>query len=162
MLNSLFLVEKELLPLPILYLSRFIIANKAQYYDLLLQVTRAEAWEPWLIFMLRGVAETATWTTRKINAIRRLSEDTVDFVRARLPKVYSRELVEVIFEQPYCRISDVVEAGVVGRQAAARYLKALASIGVFREKKVGRELLFIHSRLLDLLSSDTHQVSPYE
>ena len=159
-LNSLFLVEQELLPLPILYLSRFIIASKADYYDLLLRVTRAEAWEPWLIYMLRGIEETAIWTTKKIAAIRRLADDTVAFVRSRLPKIYSRELVDVIFEQPYCRIANVVEAGIVGRQAASRYLKALTSSGVLREQTAGREKLFIHPRLLTLLTSDRHDFDP--
>ena len=161
-LNSLFLVEQGLLPLPILYLSRYIIANKADYYHLLLGVTGAERWEPWLLYMLRGVEETAIWTTNKIAAIRRLADDTVAFVRARLPKIYSRELVDVVFEQPYSRIANVVEAGIVGRQAASRYLKALTSIGVLREQTAGREKLFIHGRLLALLASDTHEWDSYE
>lgn len=160
-LNSLFLVEQGLLPLPILYLSRYILANKADYYHLLLGVTRAEGWDAWLIYMLRGVEETAIWTTQKIAAVRRLADDTVGFVRSRLPKIYSRELVDVIFEQPYCRIRDVVQAGIVGRQAASRYLKALTSIGVLREQAAGRERLFIHPRLLKLLTSDTHELEPY-
>ena len=161
-LNNLFLVEQGLLPQPILYLSRYIIANKADYYDLLLQVTRTEAWEPWLIYMLRGVEETAIWTTKKIAAIRRLVKDTVAFVRSRLPKIYSRELVDIIFEQPYCRIANIVEAGIVGRQAASRYLKALTAIGVLREETAGRERLFIHPRLLTLLTNDTHEFDPLE
>jgi Fic family protein len=161
-LNSLFLVEQGLLTLPILYLSRFIITNKSDYYGLLLEVTRSEAWDPWLIYMLQGVEETAIWTTGKIAAIRRLADHTAAVVRSRLPKIYSRELVNIIFEQPYCRISDVVKAGVVGRQAASRYLKALASIGVLRERTTGREKLFVHPRLLGLLNNDTHEFEPYE
>ncbi|MCH7564030.1 MAG: Fic family protein [Gemmatimonadetes bacterium] len=160
-LNILFLVEQGLLPLPILYLSRYILANRADYYDLLLQVTRAQAWEPWLIYMLRGVEETATWTTRKIAAIRTLANDTVLFVRSQLPKIYSRELVDVIFEQPYCRIENIVDADIVGRQAASRYLKALTSIGVLREETFGREKLFIHPRLLTLLTGDEQEFDPY-
>ena len=160
-LNSLFLVEQGLLPLPVLYLSRYIVTNKDDYHDLLLGVTRAEEWEPWLIYMLRGVEETAIWTTRKIDAIRKLADNTATFVRSRLPKIYSRELVEVIFEQPYCRITNVVQAGIVGRQAASRYLKALTSVGVLREQTAGRERLFIHRRLLTLLASDRHEYHPY-
>ena len=160
-LNILFLVEQGLLPSPILYLSRYIIANKADYYDLLLEVTSAGAWEPWLLFMLGGVEETAVWTTAKIAAIRNLATVTADFTRRMLPKIYSRELVDVVFEQPYCRIADVVEAGIVERQAAARYLKALASIGVLSEKAVGREKLFVHSKLLTLLMGDSNDSDPY-
>ncbi len=111
--------------------------------------------------MLRGVEETAIWTTKKIAAIRRLADDTVALVRSRLPKIYSRELVDIIFEQPYCRIANIVKAGIVGRQAASRYLKALTSIGVLREETAGRERLFIHPRLVTLLTNDTHEFNPY-
>lgn len=102
-INILYLIEKKLLTLPILYLSRHVIAHKADYYRLLLDVTRIQAWEPWLLFMLQAVAETSTWTTAKIAAIRALAEHTTEHVRARVPKIYSRELVDVIFEQPCCR-----------------------------------------------------------
>ncbi len=128
-LNSLFLVEQELLPLPILYLSRFIIARKADYSTLLRGVTRDDAWEPWILFMLEGVQETALWTTSKINAIHRLMAATVEYVRHAVPKIASRELIDVIFEQPYSRIGNLVERELAGRQAASRHLKALTAIG---------------------------------
>lgn len=161
-LNSLFLVEEGLLPMPILYLSRYIIGHKADYYRLLLAVTRDAAWEAWILYMLRGVEETATWTTGKIGAIRKLSADTADHVRQTLPRIYSRELVDVIFEQPYCRIANLVEAGIAGRQAASRYLKALAAAGVLREQAFGREKLFVHPKLMDLLVKDTNTFAPYK
>ena len=160
-LNSLFLVDQGLLPLPILYLSRYLIAHRTDYYRLLNGVTRDRAWEPWLLFMLRGVEETSTWTMAKIAAIRKLAAATVEFVRHELPKIYSRELVDVIFEQPYCRIANVVEAGIVERQAASRYLKALVSIGVLQEQAMGRERLFVHPRLLALLTTDTNTFASY-
>ena len=153
-LNSLFLVEQDLLTLPILYLSRHIIAHKRDYYRLLLEVTSKGAWEPWLLYMLQGVKETATWTTAKIGAIRRLAEDTTTLVRQRLPKIYTRELVDVIFEQPYCRIANLVEAKIAHRQAASRYLKALVAIGVLEERSFGREKLFVNPRLLNLLTRE--------
>jgi Fic family protein len=160
-LKSLFLVEEGLLPLPILYLSRHIISRKDDYYRLLLAVTRDGAWEDWLLYMLRGVEETAIWTTGKIAAIRKLSGDTAEHVRQTLPKIYSRELIDVIFEQPYCRIANIVEAGISGRQAASRYLKALAGAGVLREQTFGREKLFVHPKLMRLLTRDTHTFEPY-
>ncbi len=160
-LNSLFLVEQGLLPLPILYLSRYIIAHKADYYRLLLAVTREGAWEPWLLYMLRAVADTAAWTTAKIDAVRGLSGDTAEYVRAKLPKIYSRELVDAIFEQPYCRIANLVQAGIAGRQAASRHLKALASIGVLSEQPFGREKLFVHPKLMKLLTRDGNAFAAY-
>ena len=152
--NSLFLVERELLTLPILYLSRYIIAHKPDYYRLLLEVTSKGAWEPWLLYMLQAVHETAIWTTAKIGSIRTLTEDAVTLVRQRLPKIYSRELVDVIFEQPYCRIANLVDANIAERQAASRYLKALVSIGLLEERTVGREKLFVNPKLLELLTKE--------
>ncbi len=160
-LNSLFLVEQGLLPLPILYLSRAIIANKADYYRLLLAVTRDGAWEPWLLYMLRAVEDTAAWTTAKIGAIRKLADDTTQYVRMKLPKFYSRELVDVVFEQPYCRIANLVESKIAGRQAASRYLKALASIGVLSEQTFGKEKVFVHPKLMTLLTRDSNAIEPY-
>jgi len=160
-LNSLFLVEQGLLPLPILYLSRYIIANRVDYYRLLLAVTREDAWEPWLLYMLRAVEDTAIWTTAKIGAIRALIAHTTEHVRRQLPKIYSRELVDMVFEQPYCRIANLVNAGIAERQAASRYLKALASIGVLREQSLGRDKLFMHPRLMSLLTRDDNDFEPY-
>ena len=160
-INILYLIQQDLLQLPILYLSRHIIANKNDYYKLLLDVTRDEAWEPWILFMLKAVEETSRWTTDKIAAIRSLSDHTTEFVRRNLPKIYTRELVDVIFEQPYCRISDLVNKGVAKRQAASRYLKSLVDVGVLNEISVGKEKLFIHPKLMKLLSRDTNQFERY-
>jgi Fic family protein len=160
-LNSLYLIQEDLLTLPILYLSRYIIQHKADYYRLLLDVTRHGAWEPWLIYVLRGVEETARWTIAKIAAIRALSALTVAHVRQAAPKIYSRELVDLIFDLPYCRIQNVVDANLGGRQAASRYLKQLVSIGALEEITLGREKLFIHPKLMQLLTKDDNTVTAY-
>ena len=160
-LNSLYLVQTELLTLPILYLSRHIIARKSEYYRLLLAVTCDQAWEPWLLYMIEAVEETARWTTAKIAAIRRLAEHTRNHVRTARPKIYSQELIDVIFAQPYCRISDLGEAGIAKRQTASSYLKELVTLGVLQERKVGREKLFVHPRLMTLLTTDGDTFPPY-
>jgi len=157
-LNSLFLIQENLLTVPILYLSRYIIRHKESYYSLLIDVTRHEAWEPWLLYMLEAVRDTAQWTGAKIEAIRGLSELTAAHVREHLPKIYSRELVDVLFCQPYCRIGHLVESGVAQRQAASRYLTALVGIGVLEERKVGRDKLFVNPRLMRLLTDEEHRV----
>lgn len=161
-INILYLIQQNLLGLPVLYLSRHIIAHKADYYRLLLDVTRKGAWEPWILFMLQAVEETAQWTTAKIGAIRRLAEHTSNYIREKQPKIYSRELVDVIFEQPYCRIANLVDKRIAQRQAASSYLKDLVSIGVLREQQVGREKLFIHPRLMQLLTRDSNEFAGYE
>lgn len=160
-LNSLYLIEQGLLTLPILYLSRYIIDHKADYYRLLLAVTRNEAWEEWVLYLVRGVEETAAWTVAKIEAIRALMAATTDHVRSTAPKVYSRELVELVFELPYCRIQNVTAAGIAQRQAASRYLKKLVDAGVLEERTVGREKLFVHPKLLRLLTRDGNAFAPY-
>jgi Fic family protein len=160
-INILYLIEQDLLQLPILYLSRHIIANKSDYYKLLLEVTTDQAWEPWILFMLKAVEETSRWTTDKITAIRMLSDHTAEFIRSKLPKIYTRELVDVIFEQPYCRISDLVEKGIAKRQSASRYLKELVEAGVLNEMGAGKEKLFIHPKLMRLLSRDGNKFVRY-
>ena len=153
-LNILFLVEQGLLDSPILYLSRYVIANKAEYYRLLLEVTREQAWEKWVMYMLEGVEETCNWTTDKIKAIRELMQHTSQYVAAKLPKIYSWELVEALFKQPYCRINNLVAADIAKRQTASVYLKQLCDIGVLREIRSGRETLFVHPKYIELLSGE--------
>jgi Fic family protein len=160
-LNLLMLVEQGLLELPVLYLSRYILQEKASYYRGLNAVTTDATWQPWVLFMLSAVTETAHWTTGKIRAICQLQESAIAFARERAPKIYSRELVDLLFVQPYCRIQNVVESGVAKRQTASTYLKQLADLGMLREVKIGREKLFLHPNFVRLLTSDDHPVLSY-
>jgi Fic family protein len=153
-LNILFLVEHGLLDSPILYLSRYIIQNKAAYYRLLAKVTQEQDWASWILFILDGVEETCTWTTDKIKSIRELMEHTGQFVQKRLPKIYSWELVELLFKQPYCRIGNLVENGIAKRQTASVYLKQLCDLGVLKEVKSGRENIFVHPKYIELLTGE--------
>ncbi len=161
-LNLLILVEHGLIELPVLYLSRYILRHRAEYYRLLLAVTAENAWEAWIAFMLTGVAETARWTADKILAIQRLQQHATEFVRSHAPKVYSRDLVDALFVQPYCRIENLVEAGVAKRQTASAYLKQLASLGMLEEIKSGREKLFLHTNFVRLLVSEEHPHLAYQ
>lgn len=160
-LNSLLLIEKGLLGLPILYLSRYIIKHKADYYRLLLAVTSQAAWEDWILYMLEGVEDTAKWTIAKIEAIKKLAAHTKDYIQATLPSIYSHELVALLFEQPYTRILSLEKEGIAKRQTASRYLQALTGIGILNEIHIGRDKLFIHPKLMDLLSGDNNQFTAY-
>ncbi len=153
-LNLLYLVEQKLLEIPVLYLSRHIIRHKADYYRLLLRVTTHGAWHDWVLYMLRGVADTAMWTTRKIAAMRTLIESTAEQIRTQAPAIYTRELAELVFVRPYCRIMHVVEAGIAKRQTASVYLQELCKIGVLQERKLGREKIFLNPALINLLKRD--------
>ena len=153
-LNLLMLVEQGLLDQPVLYLSRYIIKNKAAYYGHLLSVTTQEGWEPWILYMLRATQETAEWTLAKIDAVRKLIEHTAEYARKAVPKQYSRELIDLIFTQPYCRIENVVGAGIAKRQTASTYLHALEAAGILQEKQIGLNKLFLNSRFLKLLTQE--------
>ena len=160
-LNSLFFISEGLLTLPILYLSRYIIQHKADYYRLLREVTQTDKWDEWVLFMLKGVEETAHWTVAKIGAIRKLQAHTVTHVRKAAPKIYSHELVNLIFELPYCRIQNLTQQSIAVRQTASVYLKELVKLGVLEEKLVGREKLFIHPKLMRLLTREVNDFAPY-
>ena len=153
-INLLYLVEQKLLDIPILYLSRHILRHRPEYYSGLQSVTATGAWEPWLLYMLHGVTETARWTMDKILAVRTLLEETTERMRRDAGPIYSRELAELIFVRPYCRISHIVEAGLAKRQTASAYLKHLTDIGILREHKVGREKVFLNPAFIELLKRD--------
>lgn len=160
-LNVAFLIQAGLLDLPTLYLSRRMLATRGEYYSKLERVTSHAEWENWVLYMLTAVEETSKWTTGKITAIRALMMQTNGYVRQQLPKIHSRELVDLLFAQPYLRIADVVDRGIAKRQAASTYLKELARIGILREQKAGREKLFLHMKYFELLTSDAHDFEPY-
>lgn len=161
-LNSLLLIEKGLLDLLILYLSRYIIENRADYYRLLLGVTERQDWESWIIYILDGVADTADWTVSKIDAIRRLFEQTRQHIRTHAQGIYTHELVNLLFEQPYTRIANLEAAGIAKRQTASKYLKELSDIGVLQEIVIGRDKLFIHPRLMELLRGEGNSFTSFQ
>lgn len=152
-INILFLIQSGLIAMPVLYLSRFIIQNKPDYYRLLRQVTEAGEWEAWILYMLRGIEETASWTTNRIYAIYDLLEETIQHCKEAIPEIYSKELIELIFRQPYCRIKFLVDAGIAERQTASRYLQALARIGVLESEKRGREMIYKNPALIKVLTA---------
>jgi len=115
-LNLLFLVEQKILTQPVLYLSRYVIQNKGDYYKLLLGVTRDADWESWIQYMLRATEQTAKWTNDKIGELWQLIDHTAETVKRKLPSIYSRELIDALFVQPCCRIESLVDAGVAKRQ----------------------------------------------
>ncbi len=160
-INILYLIEAELLTMPILYLSRYIVKNKQDYYQLLLEVTTTQNWEEWIIYMLKAVEISASWTTKKIDALKKLMDHTTEYIKTSLPKIYSHELVQTIFEQPYCRISSLVKSDIAKRQTASVYLKQLADIGVLKEIQAGKEKLFVHPKLIQLMTEDNNNFELY-
>jgi len=152
-LNILFLVLKGLLDLPVLFISRYIIDNKGEYYRLLREVTENDNWEAWILYMLDAVETTALDTKNRILDIYSLMQKTIDIAKDQLPKrVYSKELIELIFQQPYTKGQFLVNAEIVKRQTAAEYLKELERIGILKSHKIGLETLYLNVELYKLLS----------
>ena len=160
-LNILSLIQAGLLEAPTLYLSRYILRTKADYYRLIAAVTYERAWEPWVLYMLKAVEVTAGWTNHRIRAIRALMEQTATHLKVHQPKLHSHELTEIIFERPYVRIADLMERGIARRHAASTYLKQLEAIGILESEKVGTAKVYIHRKYLNLLFADGHEFEPY-
>ena len=150
-LNILYLILNQLIDVPILYLSSYIIENKAKYYKLLNQTNKSGKWEEWIIFMLKAVESTSKNTITKIANIKKLLDSTIIKVRENTPKLYKKELIELLFEQPYSKIEFVVNKLSVERKTASRYLKELENIGIIESQKVGRETLYINKELIKIL-----------
>lgn len=153
-LNILYLIQCGLLDTPILYLSRFITRNKSNYYDLLLNVTKTGNWEDWVSYMLLAVTDTCKWTTSKIESISALATEIGDKVKKEEPTIYSQELIDTIFTQPYCRIINLVDNGIVKRQSASVYLKKLCELGILEEIKEGREKIFVNQAMIRQLTME--------
>jgi len=159
-LNILFLIQQGLLDIPVLYLSRYFLKKRSDYYNLIRGVTERQEWESWILFMLDAVEQTARWTSQKIFAIHEMFTRTCDYLKNR-SSIYSRELVETIFIQPYCRIENLVNAGIAKRQTASEYLKFLVRFDILKEEKHGREKLFINPAFLKLLTTDKNEIERY-
>lgn len=150
-ISILYLVMKGLLDIPILYLSSYIIKEKKDYYRLLSEIRDKDNWEEWIYYILHGVEETAYQTTILIRKIKELLEDTIEKVKTDLPSIYSKDLVETIFEQPYCRVASIVDKGLYERRTAMKYLRELERIDVLKAVPRGKQILFLNIRLYDLL-----------
>ena len=151
-LNILYLVDRGLLNLPVLYLSRYIIEHKAAYYEGLRRVTEEGAWGDWVFYMLDAVEQTSLRTRQQILDILALMETVRERVQREAPSVYSKDLIEQIFHQPYCKTSFLEQASLGTRQTCAKYLRELERMGVLQSKKFGRELYFVNTALFDLLT----------
>ena len=152
-LNVLYLVQKQLLPLPVLYLSSFIIKHKNEYYKLLRQVTENNNWHEWIIYMLSAVSETAALTLNKISSIQKLKEEIIAKARGVLKNSYSRDFIELIFSYPYIKIKTLEINGIAQRQTASVYLQKLTAAGILHSVKIRKEMYYINYKLMDIISN---------
>ena len=152
-LNILYLLKEGLLDSPILYLSSYIIRNKKEYYEFLNKVTKDNDWESWIIYMLKAIEFTSKETLRTAKEIKNLIDATIDFVKEKEPKIYSKELIEFIFKEVYLKANQLVDNGLSSRKTVVKYLKTLEEIGVLQSEKVGREVIYINIALFNLLKN---------
>lgn len=152
-INILYLVQQNLLDIPILYLSRYINQYKPDYYRLLQDVRETKNWEGWLLFMLEGVAQTAAQTTTLVVGIKALMQDVKQHLRAELPNIYSQDLVNNLFRHPYTKIDFVADELQVTRKTASKRLEGLVALGILTKLKMGKDNYYLNHRLYALLFS---------
>jgi len=150
-INILYLIKNDLLSLPILYLSRYIIKHKAKYYRLLQEVRNTKEWEPWILFMLDAVADTSKNSIQVINVIAKAMQQYKDSIRENVPKIYSQDLLNNLFRYPYTKIEYLMKDLEVSRNTAIRYLEQLNKLGLIAKKKVGRDNFYVNKSLINIL-----------
>jgi len=155
-INMLYLVIKDLLDLPILYLSGFIIENKGEYYRLLQSVRETNDWEDWIIFVLRGIEQTARETIYLVEQIRLMMARYKQGIRSELPRIYSQDLLNNLFRHPYTKIEFVEEELGVTRKTASQYLQQLVEKDYLRLLKIGRSNFYLNAPLFDLFVGSRH------
>lgn len=148
-INILYLILHGLLESPILYLSAYIIDNKADYYRMLQEVRTHQAWEDWILYILKAIEQTAKETTQQIKDINNLFQKCEDKIRIAL-KSYNKSLLEILFEHPYSKIEYITNRLKISRVTASKYLKELEKIGILQSKQVWKETLYINTELFSL------------
>lgn len=150
-INTLYLVQQDLLTQPVLYLSSYIIQYKTEYYQLLRGITETGNWQDWIMYMLTAIAETSKVTTVKIRKILSLKEELEKMLKEALGASYNHELLQEMFALPYLKIDTLEKKKIAHRQTASSWLNKLSDAGILRPQKMGRSTYFINYRLMDIL-----------
>lgn len=150
-LNVLYMVNKGLLDIPVLYLSRYIVNNKAQYYSLLQKVRDEDAWEQWLLYILDAVIRTSKQTIQMVEAIQKALLDYKHAIRSK-HKFYSQDLINNLFHHPYTKIDFIVRDLGVNRLTATKYLNLLCEDGLLEKRKIVRSNYYVNKALFGILT----------
>lgn len=157
-LNVLYLVKEGLLDIPVLYLSRYFIRNKAEYYSQLQAVRDTGSWEEWLLYVLKAVEVTSRSTLRQVEAIKIALMKYKHAIRGKHPDFYSQDLVNNLFRHPYTKIEFVMrDLGLKSRITATKYLDSLCSDGLLSKHKVGRSNYYINLALLPIITMEDQE-----
>jgi Fic family protein len=151
-INILYLVCQDLLQLPVLYLSRYVIEHKVDYYRLLQHVRDTGEWEEWLLFILQGIEKTAKQTIEIVKGINGLMKAYKSRIRAELPKIYSQDLLNNLFKHPYTKIEFVMDDLMVSRPTATAYLDALVANGYLEKHKIGKSNFYLNRPLYNIFA----------
>ena len=153
-LNTLYLVLHGLLDVPVLYLSRYIVRTKDEYYQRLQAVREQQAWSEWVTYLIRGVEETAKDTLDRVRTIRTLIDETKHLISTQQPTIYSQELVNNIFRHPYTKREYVQRELDVSRPTATKYLNQLVELNILEIRKRGQSNYYINRALVDVLVAE--------
>jgi Fic family protein len=151
-INILYLVAKELLDIPILYLSRYIVRNKSDYYKLLQSVSDNNDWENWIVWMLQGIEETATDTLHLVKEIQALMNKNIVNIKEKLPNVYSKDLIENLYKHPYTKIEYLQNDLGITRKTASKYLDLLVENGFLKKEVLWKTNYYINQKLYELFN----------
>lgn len=150
-ISILLLIQKQLLDLPILYLSAYIIREKEEYYELLNKVTTQRTWRDWILYILKAIEETSIYTVNKIEEIDQLFNKIWTLVQEKQPTI-RKEVVEKIFEQPYISPKSLLDSNIKSLNTAKKYLGQLHELGIMIPEKIGKEIIYLNIDLFNLLS----------
>ncbi len=157
-INVLYLVINDLLDLPILYLSRYITQNKSKYYSLIQAIRdkgedNSSEWEAWILFILKGIEETAQDTILLVHKIAQLMQHYKHILRPLLGKNYKHEILNNLFSHPYTKIEFMQRDLMFDRRTVAKYLNMIVETGLLTKMKFGRENYYINNYLFELFKS---------
>lgn len=150
-INVLYLVMNDLLNLPVLYLSRYIIEHKAGYYKLLQEVRETDNWENWILYMLDSIEQISKETIVLIGKIRDLIFEYKNLLRNNY-KFYSQDLLNNLFKHPYTKIEFIENDLGVSRITASKYLNQLAKDKVLKKEKLGTGNYYVNEKLIKILT----------
>lgn len=157
--NVLYLVQQGLLDIPILYLSRYIIKFKTDYYKLLQDVRDNGHWTAWVMFILKGIEQTSMETIQLVSDIKSLMYEFKVQIRKTHPKIYSQDLINNLFNHPYTKIDFLMTELNISRPTATSYLNKLSEMGIVKKQKLGRDNFFVNVKLYNLLLNEFHTSS---
>ena len=147
----LYLKISGLLDTPAIYLSEYITKNKIEYYRCLRDVTEKNEWEDYILYMLDMFEETANKGLKRLNKITVAMEETANEIKNKLPKVYSKNLIEILFRLPYTKRQHLIDENIGNLKTVGNYLIALEENGILKSEKVGKEKLYLNQRLLKIM-----------